>query len=470
MLSGLLSTPQFSELGMKSGIQVGIGLLAIATIAYWRSNISKTLFFKIGVRDGTKTRTTEKDSNTSTASDEEGSSTPSSSSSSDFTYPPIPICKDPLEQRKPPPYRPFRWGKYNITMGIRNMDFSEWIEVDNQLAHYHAIRTDRISKRGDKAVRTLPSRDGVPGGHEAARELVYELSEYLSRRYPDTYSVTRHAPSVDDFGWYGEGQVKEVTILPLAVSYNLDQEDPMKVSSLLIQDDLALMLEGSDGRYYFQAGGIIVPGFWRLEDKIGMPLEEIHLSGLVPQYREKLQNSLDRFFRKLHVDKPVLRNNYFFQIVRPASDPSRLDSIDPDELAWSDTTNGDEDHFEQATKEPTLEAQESGSVQFQPPKPTKSPEDIRLRTERQSLRRLPRSGAVVFTIRTYIFPVVELAKEPGIPGRMASAIRSWPEDVITYKGQRLYRDAILPYLDRQHEEQVRNGVVKVDEKISKYPF
>jgi len=374
----------------------------------------------------------------------------------------------------------------SITMGIRNMDWTDWIEVrlhldferdrpkilkvDNQLAAYHAIRSDRISKRGDKVVRTLPSRDGVPGGHDAARELVYELSEYLSRRYSDTYSVVRHKPKAGDFGWYGEGQVKDITINPIGVTYDLDNEDPMKVSSLLIQDDLALMLKGSDGRYYFQAGGIVVPGFWRLEDKIGMPLEEIHLSGVVPQYREKLQNSLDRFFSKLSVDKPVLRNNYFFQIVRSASDPSRSDSIDPDELAWSDTTNGDEDHFEQTTKEPSLEAQMSGSVLFQPPRATKSAEDIRLRTERQSLRRLPHSGAIVFTIRTYIFPVVDLAKEPGVPGRMASAIRSWPEDVQTYKGQHLYRDAILPFLDCKHAEQIKNGDVEVKDMSSKYPY
>lgn len=96
----------------------------------------------------------------------------------------------------------------------------------------------------------------------------------------------------------------------------------------------------------------------------------------------------------------------------------------------SDTTNGDEDHFEQKTKEPTLEAQQSGLVQFEPPKPTDTVERIRLRTERQSLRRLPRSGAIIFTIRTYIFTVEELGKEPGVPGRMASAIRSWPEDVV----------------------------------------
>lgn len=145
--------------------------------------------------------------------------------------------------------------------------------------------------------------------------------------------------------------------------------------------------------------------------------------------REKLHNSLARFFSKLPVDKPVTRNNYFFQIVRAAGNPERMASIDPDELAWSDTTNGDEDHFDQATKEPTMDAQQGGQVQFQPPVPAEDVANIRFRTERQSLRRLPRSGAIVFTIRTYLFPIVELAKEPGVPGRMASAIRSWPDDV-----------------------------------------
>lgn len=164
--------------------------------------------------------------------------------------------------------------------------------------------------------------------------------------------------------------------------------------------------------------------------------------------REKLQNSMGRFLFKLAVDKPVIRNNYFFQIVRPEDDSARIASIDPDELAWSDSTNGHEDFFEQLTKEPTLKAQQSGQVQFKAPTPTDSVERIRLRTERQTLRRLPRSGAIAFTIRSestkpsfpwisgpliinpaYIFPITDLAKEPSVPGRMASAIRSWSEDV-----------------------------------------
>lgn len=50
-----------------------------------------------------------------------------------------------------------------------------------------------------------------------------------------------------------------------------------------VQDDLALMIEGEDGRYYFQAGAICVAGFWRMQDKIGLPLDEIHTNGNVPQ-------------------------------------------------------------------------------------------------------------------------------------------------------------------------------------------
>lgn len=150
---------------------------------------------------------------------------------------------------------------------------------------------------------------------------------------------------------------------------------------------------------------------------------------IIPTVKEKLQNSLSRFFIKMSVDKPVIRNNYFIQIVRSASDPDRKASIDPDELAWSDTTNGDEDHFDQRTHAPTIEARQSGLSPFKPPEPTKNAEDVRFRTERQSLRRLRRTGAIVFTVRTYLSPMVELAKEPGVPGRMASAIRSWPDDV-----------------------------------------
>lgn len=46
---------------------------------------------------------------------------------------------------------------------------------------------------------------------------------------------------------------------------------------------------------------------------------------------------------------------------------------------------------------------------------------------------------------------------------MADAIRSWPEDVSEYKGGSLYKDLLLPHLDELHQEQIRTGIVQLDE-------
>lgn len=65
-------------------------------------------------------------------------------------------------------------------------------------------------------------------------ELVHELAEYLSRKYPLVYTVTRHAPaSSGSFGWYGMGQIKDITVVPLEKTFCLDEEDPMRLSALL---------------------------------------------------------------------------------------------------------------------------------------------------------------------------------------------------------------------------------------------
>ena len=74
----------------------------------------------------------------------------------------------------------------------------------------------------------------------------------------------------------------------------------------------------------------------------------------------------------------------------------------------------------------------------------------------------------MFTIHVYQFPVVELAKEQGVPGRMASAIRSWPEDVAVYKAKNAF-EGVLDYLDECHEKQIRAGL-NLDEAMKVFPL
>ncbi|KAJ8589892.1 hypothetical protein M405DRAFT_191594 [Rhizopogon salebrosus TDB-379] len=406
----------------------------------------------------------------------------------EFDYPEIEPCPFALRDVRPVPYRPFRWGEYHITMGIRTMPWSEWIELDSTYSHWQRVRKFRVRTRGRDAVCVLPARDDesvkIQGGALAAKELVYELAEYLSRRYPSNFRITRLAkgaptPSIGGvpLAWGQQQPVQTIEVLEtgdkfdLGVLEGLDGvemgEKAMRIVAMLVQEDIALMIEGTDGKYYFQAGAICIPGFWRMRDKIGLPLDEIHVSGNVPQFKEKLHTSMERFFKRMPLDKPVIRNNYFMQTCKPAKvshdeDEPRLDveeetasDIDPEELGWSESTNGSEDAFLH------------GHGHAAQPAPYLAPSTLRLRSERQTLRRLPRTGAIVFGIRTYLFKIEELARERGVPGRLASAVRSWPDDVGVYKGRKMYRDVLLNYLD---ECAARDGNVEVQEEGRGYPY
>lgn len=406
----------------------------------------------------------------------------------EFDYPEIEPCPFPLKDVRPVPYRPFRWGEYHITMGIRTMPWSEWIELDSTYPHWQRVRKFRVRTRGHDAVRVLPAREDesvkVQSGAWAAKELVYELAEYLPRRYPSSFRITRlpngaPAPSIGGIplAWGRQQPVKTIEAVEtgekfdLGVLESLDDvemgEEAMRITAMLVQEDMAIMIEGTDGKYYFQAGAICIPGFWRMRDKIGMHLDDIHLSGNVPQFKEKLQTSMERFFKRMPVDKPVIRNNYFMQTCKPSQVPHadgepRLDveeecasDIDPEELGWSESTNGPEDTFLH------------GHGHAAQPAPYLAPSTLRLRSERQTLRRLPRTGAIIFGIRTYLFKIEELARERGVANRLASAVRSWPDDVGVYKGRKMYRDVLLNYLD---ECAARDGNIGAEEEGRGYPF
>ena len=125
--------------------------------------------------------------------------------------------------------------------------------------------------------------------------------------------------------------------------------------------------------------------------------------------------------KRLPVEKPVVRNNYAFQVVDQAtnrSDDEKL--VDRDELGWSNTMMGEEFPDGQIHTHSEPKRKLANVI---------TPDMMVLRTERQTLRRLPKTGAILFTIRTYTTPVVKLAQEPGVPSRLASAVRSWPDVV-----------------------------------------
>ncbi|KAF3272319.1 hypothetical protein TWF970_010139 [Orbilia oligospora] len=343
----------------------------------------------------------------------------------DFKAPDPPPYPDwDVKTTKPLPYRPFKYGPtYFVTMGLRKGNLDDWIELDNEYLKFHAIKKERIESRGDSLCKTAPE------ALDAAIELLELLCDYLPKRYPSMFTKT------------GVGVDNIIT----NESFNITQrpllEEPMRTIGRLIQDDIAIMVEGSDGLSYLKSGSIILPGFWKLEEKFNMNLSDIHTSGDVPQFREKLERGMVNFFKRVMPDDMVIRHNYFMQV--------------DDGLAWSHSI-GPED---------------SPHVGWFTAEKDKVVENHWFRSERQTLRRLPRSGGVVFTIRTYFHPVTEVAKEPYVPGRLASAIRSWGDDVAKYKGSEKYKSILLNFLDQENEKQIDLGLISEGgESHLKYPY
>lgn len=219
------------------------------------------------------------------------------------------------------------------------MNWDEWIELDNHYMRYHDDKARRIASRGSKCCRTAPE------AFDGAIELLEELCSYLPQRYPTLFKQT--PVGIDNLA---TGESFNIVERPL-------KEDPMAIAARLVQDDLAIMFEKPDGQYYLLAGAILLAGFWRLSDKFGMPLSEIHTSGDVPGFKDKLEKSMMNFFRRVQPENPVLRNNYFIQV--------------DEDLAWSHSI-GDED---------------SEGIGWFTAEKNRAIEHHMFRSERQSLRR-----------------------------------------------------------------------------------
>jgi hypothetical protein len=164
---------------------------------------------------------------------------------------------------------------------------------------------------------------------------------------------------------------------------------PLDAAGRRVQEDLCLLVL-RDGAPHLDAASLCFPSYWRLADKLGKPLADVHRP--VPHYGEQLAGKVDSFLTRLR--GAVWRRNW---------------SIHDD---------------------PAYFAPEPGA----PPAGLRVPEDLYLRTERQVLRRLETPNTVLFTIRTQQVPLAVLERRPEVAHAMARVIDGWSEDLVAYKG------------------------------------
>jgi len=79
-----------------------------------------------------------------------------------------------------------------------------------------------------------------------------------------------------------------------------------------------------------------------------------------------------------------------------------------------------------------------------------APEDIVIRRERQTFIKLPRSGALIFGVKTVLTTLDELPMQE--LQNLAKEIRSWPDYVGEYKGTEIWGATALEFAEKKSRE------------------
>lgn len=92
--------------------------------------------------------------------------------------------------------------------------------------------------------------------------------------------------------------------------------------------------------------------------------------------------------------------------------------------------------------------------------PSLQPDDLFLRVDWQTLRRLPLSGAVVFSFKAIFTPIAEFEDEPYIPSLVLKNVNEGQANLMKYKGTWHVEHVAKPLLEKYERAQVEKGLIE----------
>lgn len=92
--------------------------------------------------------------------------------------------------------------------------------------------------------------------------------------------------------------------------------------------------------------------------------------------------------------------------------------------------------------------------------PALKPEDVHLRVDWQTLRRLPLSGAIVFNFKCLFTPITKFADEPYIPSLALKVITDGKPSLLANKGTWYVEHVAKPTFKKYEEEQIEKGLIE----------
>ena len=285
-------------------------------------------------------------------------------------------------------YFPIEAGPYRMAMNLVTVAEAEWFEIDALYPVEMAERRRLLAERHREVFAAEPA--SAP----ARAEVLAMVLEHLTATHPDWFER--------------DGDLIHVRLTGETLA--MGAFDPLELAGRLVQEDLCLIELSPEGPR-LTAAVLCFPSRWRLLEKFALPLSRVH--GAVPFYGERLARPVDRFMAHVRPGHIAVRRNW---------------SLMDDPTLFQPTGKWRTAH------EATITPDNAG-------------ERLYLRVERQSLRRLPLSGGVLFGIRVHVHPLAHVASAPKDAATLAAAVRALPPETAHYKSLPMFQVALLAWLD-----------------------
>ena len=271
--------------------------------------------------------------------------------------------------------------------------------------HYLSEMAER-----DLVLKENPKRClAMPHMEPACWDFIDRAMTTMSADYPDYFKLEKNG---DQWHWQN-------LLLKLDDTFTFGDSStlpcpPMEYMGRQVQGDIAL-LDQRDGDLFLDAGIVTCPADWSLAFDAGMSFKEWH--GPVPMAHE--MGVFDRalkYLTAIPVDRPVRRLNWTLTV------NARMDTSPETYPNWG-------------TDRASVTADNVG-------------EKVHLRVELQVLDRMPRSNALMFSIRTFLISFDDLVTNPDWARRMHRVLKTLPPELIEYKGLGRYHDLAVEWLSR----------------------
>ena len=262
---------------------------------------------------------------------------------------------------KLPIHTPYKNGEGGVKVGLKPIKESDWLEIDDLFDSEIKVKKELYDSRFNEI------HQEVKESFESQVELLSVLKSHLEQYHPD-HKITSVAESL-----------------------------PLKSASLMVQEDLVLMLPKGE-EYFLGAASLCAPSNWSLQEKFKSSLIGLHVH--VPSYEKKIGSRVNSLFNNLPRERIFQRFNWSVyedsKLFQPARSKSRIE------------------------RSKTITEDNAGDRLF-------------IRVERQTIRRLPETGAIVFTIRVHVNPLLSIKKDLSLLTDFNQALENLTTDMKKYK-------------------------------------